>query len=148
MLLKQLSSIFLFIFVVCLVDIEGLPLVLILIVYLVFDGWPHFFLHVLTGWDVALVGLLAATYYTDGSAGRRRDGFWPLALALWALIPDFFYSAGQPHRDWMDLFLFHIALDEILPFALPAEAILAVVLLLGYWRYRLEATSSSHSHIE
>lgn len=119
-------------------------LVLVLLVYFVFDGWPHFFLHLLTGLDVALVSLLAVTYYTGGSSGRR-DGLWPLALTLWALIPDFFYAAGQPHRDWMDLFLFHIALDEILPFALPAEALLAVVLLIGYWHYRLPDASIYNS---
>lgn len=116
----------------------------ILIVYFVFDGWPHFFLHLLIGWDIALLGLLAVTYYTGQGAGQK-DGLWPLTLALFALLPDFFYAAGQPHRDWMDLFLFHIGLDEILPFALPTEAFLTVVLLIGYWHYRLPGTSRSHN---
>ena len=34
----------------------------------------------------------------------------------------------------MDIFLFHIALDEILPFALPVLALLWMVLLVEYAR--------------
>jgi len=53
----------------------------------------------------------------------------PLALALYAMTPDFIYGFNPFHRDWMDVFLFHVALDEILPFAL---IVLAVLFVLPY----------------
>lgn len=99
-----------------------------------FEGVSHFLLHTLMGWDVGLLGLLAATYL--GQPRSRWDGFAPLALALYAMTPDFVYAAGPAHRDWMDVFLFHVALDEILPYALPVLAILWVVLLFTYIRFR------------
>ena len=86
------------------------------------------------GWDVALLLLLTATYL-----GRLRtpwDGLLPLGLALYAMAPDFVYFGGLEHRDWMDVFLFHVALDEILPLALPVLAANWVLLLLAYARYR------------
>lgn len=107
----------------------------VLAVYLRFEGAPHFVLHLLMGWDVALTLLLAATY--AGPVWSRWDGLPPLALALYALTPDFIYGAGPYHRDWMDVFLFHIALDEILPFAVPVLGLLWAVLLGGYARVRL-----------
>ena len=113
----------------------SLLLLPVLILYVRFKGTPHFVLHTLMGWDVALMVLLAAAY-----AGRPQlwwDGFVPLTLALYALMPDFIYIAGPFHRDWMDVFLFHIALDEILPFALPVLAIVWALLLGGYVRFRM-----------
>ena len=86
------------------------------------------------GWDVALLLLLAATYY--GRPRSRWDGLLPLALALCAMTPDFIYAAGPPHADWMDVFLFHVALDEILPLAVAFEALLCGVLLAGYAHFR------------
>lgn len=111
--------------------------------YLYFEGAPHFFLHALSGWDVALVLLLAATY--AGRHHSRWDGLLPLALALYAMAPDFVYAAGPYHRDWMDVFLFHVALDEVLTVAVPVLALLWVPLLAGYVRFRLRAWPSSHA---
>jgi peroxiredoxin Q/BCP len=104
------------------------------LLYLHFGGTPHFFLHSLAGWDLGLILLLAA-----GSRGwprSRWEGVLALALALYAMGPDFIYMAGPAHRDWMDVFLFHVALDEILPYALGALAALWVVLLVAYNRFR------------
>lgn len=112
----------------------SVPLLPALALYRRFEGTPHFFLHALMGWDVALIALLTVTYC--GRRWSRWDGVLPLALALYALAPDFIYTAGPFHRDWMDVFLFHVALDEILPLALPVLAILWAVLLGGYWRFR------------
>jgi hypothetical protein len=106
----------------------------ILGLYESFDGLGHFFLHTLTGWDVALVLLLTATYY--GRPWSRWDGLLPLSLALYALVPDFIYIGGPHHRDWMDIFLFHVALDEILPLAVGTLALLWVGLMRGYLRFR------------
>ena len=78
----------------------------VLILYLRFKGTPHFFLHTLIGWNVALVVLLALTYYDRSRS--RWDGFLPLGLALYAMTPDFIYIASPFHRDWMDVFLFHV----------------------------------------
>ena len=55
-----------------------------------------------------------------------------LVLAVYGLIPDFVYIAGPFHRDWMDVFLFHVALDEILPFALPVLVGLWAALVFAY----------------
>ncbi len=41
----------------------SLLLLPVLGLYLYFKGTPHFFLHTLIGWDVALVLLLLATYF-------------------------------------------------------------------------------------
>ncbi|MGD9889910.1 MAG: hypothetical protein AB7R89_01495 [Dehalococcoidia bacterium] len=111
----------------------SLPLLLLLALYYRFDGTPHFFLHTLTGWNIGLVRLLAATYY--GQRWSYWDGLLPLGLALWALTPDSIYIAGPYHRDWMDLFLFHVALDEILPVALVVLTALWLVLIVGYARF-------------
>lgn len=59
-----------------------------------------------------------------GRSQSRWNGVLPLALALYAMTPDFIYGFNPFHRDWMDVFLFHVALDEILPFAL--------IVLAGY----------------
>ncbi|MDP9379171.1 MAG: hypothetical protein M3Q29_03305 [Chloroflexota bacterium] len=112
------------------------PLLFVLVYYAHFGGVPHFFLHTLMGWDVALLLLLTAT-----CLGRPRtcwDGLLTLGLALYAMAPDFVYFSGPAHRDWMDVFLFHVALDEILPLALPVLAVNWVLLLLAYARYRVE----------
>ncbi|HNP73728.1 MAG TPA: hypothetical protein PKK15_21620 [Kouleothrix sp.] len=102
----------------------------LLLVEAQFGALQHFLLHTLTGWDVALLGLLIGSYF--GRAPARWDGLAPLALALWANMPDLLYIGGTYHRDWMDVFLFHIALDEILPLALPALALLWLVLAASY----------------
>jgi len=79
------------------------------------------------------------TITTFGLSWSRWDGVAPLALALYAMTPDFIYAAGPFHRDWMDVFLFHVALDEILPIALPILVFLWVVLLVGYVCFRLSS---------
>jgi hypothetical protein len=124
--------------------VPSLLLLPLMAFYVRFDGTPHFFLHTLMGWDVGLILLLLGAYY--GQPPRWWDGLWPLGLALYALTPDFIYMVGPPHRDWMDVFLFHVALDEILPFAVLALAILWVVLLAGYIRFRLKGTLPSMSY--
>lgn len=53
------------------------------------------------------------------------------------MAPDFVYFGGPAHRDWMDVFLFHIALDEIHPLALPVLALNSVLLLPADARYRV-----------
>ena len=53
------------------------------------------------------------------------------------MTPDFIYATGPYHRDWMDVFLFHVSLDEILPWAVGVEAVLWVVLVAAYVRYRI-----------
>src|SRR5439155_14148176 len=98
------------------------------------DGTPHFVLHSLTGWVVGLMLLLGASYF--GRPWSRWDGLLPLGLALWAMMPDFIYIAGPAHKDWMDVFLFHVSLDEILPAGVAVLAALGMVLLLGYARFR------------
>jgi len=115
--------------------ISSVPLLLLLGGYLRFGGTPHFFVHALMGWDTALLVLLTGTYY--GRPWSRWDGFLPLGLSLYALTPDFIYVAGPAHRDWMDLFLFHVALDEILPLSVPALAALWAVLVLSQLRFSL-----------
>ncbi len=105
------------------------------ILYLVFGGTPHFFLHSLVGWDLALILLLTASYF--GWPRSRWDGFLPLALALYALTPDFIYLIGPVHKDWMDVFLFHISLDEIMPYALVVLGFLWLVLAASYIWFRV-----------
>ncbi len=99
-----------------------------LIFYIRYDGANHFFLHTLMGWLVALTVLLALA--ERGRLRRRYDGGWLLLGALWAITPDIIYSIGPYHRDWMDVFLFHISLDEILPVAVPILAVFVIGLLV------------------
>ncbi len=98
--------------------------------YLRAGSAPHFFLHALMGWDVGMILLLAAMRV--GRSPTRWDGWVPIVCVLYAQIPDFLYLVGPFHRDWMDVFLFHVSLDEILPVALAVLAPLWVLLLLGY----------------
>jgi hypothetical protein len=85
-------------------------------------------------------GLLAATYF--GRPWSRWDGLALLALALWAQMPDLLYIQGHYHRDWMDVFLFHIALDEIIALSLPTLAVLWILLMVSYVRFRLASFRS------
>jgi len=91
---------------------------------------PHFFLHALMGWDVGLILLLVAAY--AGQPQGRFDGLVPIGLVLYAQTPDFIYLIGPYHRDWMDVFLFHVSLDEVLPLALAVLSLLWVILFVAY----------------
>lgn len=102
--------------------------------YLHFGGVPHFLVHTLMGWDAGLIVLLIAAL--RGARVRAWEGALPVALAFWAMAPDFIYVIGPYHRDWMDLFLFHVSLDEILPWAATLEALVWLLLLAGCLRYR------------
>ena len=113
----------------------SLVLLPVFALYQRYDGLPHFFLHTLMGWDVGLCALLTATFF--GRRWSHWDGCVPLLVALYAMTPDTIYAAGPYHRDWMDVFLFHVSLDEILPYALPVLGVLWVVLLLTYFHCRL-----------
>ncbi len=115
--------------------------------YRYFGGVPHFLLHTLMGWDVGLLLLLAATLV--GWHIRVWEGFIPTLLAFWAMTPDFIYVTGPYHRDWMDLFLFHVSLDEILPYAVAIEAVVWLVLLSSYIYFRagLLATPARSSRL-
>ncbi|MHB8573946.1 MAG: hypothetical protein ACYDCQ_01315 [Dehalococcoidia bacterium] len=115
----------------------SLLLVIPFLFYQHFGGLPHFLLHTLMGWDVALLVLLAATL--RGPRVRIWEGGIPVILAYWAMMPDFIYVTGPYHRDWMDLFLFHVSLDEILPWAAATEAVVWLVLVTTYVRYRAPA---------
>lgn len=112
-------------------------LVPVLAEYVRFEGAPHFLLHTLAGWDIALIVLLIAA--DAGRPWSRLDGFLPLAVAIYALTPDFIYAAGPYHRDWMDVFLLHVALDEILPHAVPVLGLVWIALVAGYVRFRAGA---------
>lgn len=112
-------------------------LVPLLALELYLGGARHVLLHTLVGWDVALIGLLLASYY--GQPAAAWDGLALLALATWANMPDLLLIQGTYHHDWMDLFLFHIALDEIITLALPALLMLWLGLLGCYLRYRRPA---------
>ncbi len=71
----------------------------------------------------------------------------PLGLALYAMTPDFMYSFNPFHRDWMDVFLFHVALDEILPFALTVLAVLWIILLIGYSWFRAQRSAPQEARM-
>ncbi|MHB8647885.1 MAG: hypothetical protein ACYDAR_19050 [Thermomicrobiales bacterium] len=96
------------------------------------DSTSHFFLHMLMGWDVAFLVLLSARYL--GHPFHRFDGLIPIAFVVYAQMPDFIYLVGPFHRDWMDIFLFHVALDEILPLGLVVLVPLWAALFLSYLR--------------
>lgn len=51
----------------------SLLLLPVLVLYLSFKGTPHFFLHTLIGWDVALILLLVIATPTWVPAGRISD---------------------------------------------------------------------------
>ena len=114
--------------------LPSVPLAAFLAVEIRYGGAQHFFLHTFVGWSLALLILLAASYFDR--PWSRWDGTLLLALALWAQTPDFLYIAGVYHVDWMDLFWFHIALDEIIAVAMPALGALVVILAACYLRFR------------
>ena len=100
-----------------------------LLFYRHFGGLPHFALHTLMGWDVGLLVLLGGRL--AGVRPHRWDGVLPLLFAIWAMAPDFIYVLGPYHRDWMDVFLFHVALDEVLPYAVRLEALVWLLLVVS-----------------
>ncbi len=101
---------------------------------------PHFFLHALMGWNAALIVFLLSTLI--GRRPMRWDGLLPIALVVYAQVPDIIYVFGPYHRDWMDVFLFHISLDEVLPLALAVLTPLWLVLFATY-----AATLRSERHM-
>ena len=115
---------------ICRFAAPSLLLIIGLIRYWQAGSVPHFFLHALMGWDVGLILLLIAAY--AGRPQGRFDGLVPLGLVLYAQTPDFIYLLGPYHRDWMDMFLFHVSLDEILPLALAVLSPLWVILFAAY----------------
>ena len=113
--------------------ILGMPaLVLIapLVFYVHYGGLPHFLLHTLVGVDAGLALLIVARLLRLPVS--RWEGALPVALAFWAMGPDFIYVLGPYHRDWMDIFLFHVSLDEILPYAVAIETVIFFVLVPTY----------------
>lgn len=129
----------------------SLLLVIGLIRYWQSGSVPHFFLHALMGWDVALILLLVTAY--AGRPQGRFDGLVPMGLVLYAQIPDFIYLFGPYHHDWMDVFLFHISLDEILPLALAVLSPLWVILFVAYVGatpgpgYRFRTSDDTHVNL-
>jgi hypothetical protein len=53
------------------------------------------------------------------------------------MSPDFIYVTGRYHRDWMDIFLFHVSVDEILPYAVVVETVVGLLLLGSYFYFRV-----------
>ncbi|MGH3845770.1 MAG: hypothetical protein ACRDS0_30760 [Pseudonocardiaceae bacterium] len=67
----------------------------------------HWFTHFFVGGATALVLMAVAVVQ------RRRPvplpGLWVILGHLIAMFPDFLFSAGIPHRHWMDVFLGHLS---------------------------------------
>jgi len=78
---------------------------------------------------MVLLASITATYC--GRYWSRRDELVPLALTRYASATDCIYTACSAKHDWLDVFLVHAALDEILPLAPPAVAALWAALLIG-----------------
>ena len=67
----------------------------------------HWFTHFFAGSALALLVMAAVAYRT-----RRPALFpliWPILGHLYAMFPDFLFTAGIAHQRWMDLFLGHIS---------------------------------------
>ena len=71
------------------------------------DARFHWFTHFFVGSSFVLLLMAAVAYRT-----RRPVRFpliWPLLGHLFAMFPDFLFTAGIAHYRWMDIFLGHIA---------------------------------------
>jgi hypothetical protein len=71
------------------------------------DARFHWFTHFFVGASASLVVMAAVALRT-----RRRVPLplvWPVCGHLFAMTPDFLFTAGIAHRRWMDLFLGHIS---------------------------------------
>lgn len=81
--------------------------VLLYLSYRGHDARFHWLTHFLVGASVALVLMTLRAWRT-----RRPVRFplvWMLLTHLYAMIPDFLFSAGVPHYAWMEVFLGHIS---------------------------------------
>ncbi|MGH2684577.1 MAG: hypothetical protein ACRDJP_03815 [Actinomycetota bacterium] len=75
------------------------------------DARFHWFTHFLVGSSAALVVMTIVA-----SKRRRPVPFplvWPLVGHLFAMVPDFLFAAGIPHRQWMEVFLGHIRVHYV-----------------------------------
>lgn len=91
------------------VGLAGIEIVL-LSRYVSAGDSTHFFLHLLVGVNVALLLFMAAHLFK-----RRLRHFilWAFGLHQYAMLPDYLYQAGYRHETWMNLFLGHVALDDL-----------------------------------
>jgi hypothetical protein len=71
------------------------------------DARFHWFTHFFVGASTALVMMAVVAW-----RARRPVPLplmWPVLGHLFAMTPDFLFTAGVAHRRWMDLFLGHIS---------------------------------------
>lgn len=67
----------------------------------------HWFTHFFVGSSVALMAMSAFVMVTRRPA--RVPLIWPVAAHVFAIIPDFLFTAGVAHQRWMNVFLGHLA---------------------------------------
>jgi hypothetical protein len=71
------------------------------------DARFHWFTHFFVGASAALVVMAAVTWRTHRPVPLPL--VWPVLAHLFAMTPDFLFTAGTAHRRWMDLFLGHVS---------------------------------------
>lgn len=71
------------------------------------DAHFHWFTHFFVGASTALVAMAAVAWRRRGPVPLPL--IWPVLGHLFAMTPDFLFTAGIAHRRWMDVFLGHIS---------------------------------------
>lgn len=69
----------------------------------------------------------------------REEIFVSYAFMNFARFPDYLFQAGIEHEEWMNVFLLHVAFDEIIGYAMPFLGALVALLLLAYVGLKIDA---------
>ena len=71
------------------------------------DARFHWFTHFFVGASTALLVMAVVAWRTRRAVPLPL--IWPVLGHLFAMTPDFLFTAGIAHRRWMDVFLGHIS---------------------------------------
>ncbi|HYU54120.1 MAG TPA: hypothetical protein VEK37_14305 [Gemmatimonadaceae bacterium] len=106
----------------------GIELV-ILFGYLDRQAIDHYALHPMIALASALPLLVALRSF---GIAVREELLISYLFLNYARVPDYLFEAGIEHHEWMNVFLFHVAFDEIIGWALIFLTLQTLVLGVAY----------------
>lgn len=77
------------------------------VTYQAHEGRYHWFTHFFIGAGVALIAM--TVWIVEEKRPVPFPVIWLVAGHLIAMLPDFLFARGIPHRPWMDVFLGHLS---------------------------------------
>ena len=114
--------------------------VVVSLAYLERAAPDHYLLHPLIALNSALPVLLVLRVY---GVSTREEIIVSYAFLHFARFPDYLFEAGIDHEEWMNVFLLHVAFDEIISYAVPFLGVIVSLLLAAYVGLKLRTARES-----